>query len=277
MHPNRKRISQSNLKISPSGKKGRKKLKKITKKEIKTATVRPRIKKGKLRITKSSYGRLKIGDSSKYKPISKWKNLLKEHPAFILGNAPSISKQNLKLLDKYFTIGINRIFYIYTPTILIWQDVQMWNKEKKNILKQKSIKICNSVSDPVNIFLNFEVKEGGFKFRKNPEVLHGWGNTGALAIQVAVNLGCSEIILLGTDCEYTTKKKTDFYGKNPDHKSYTLKMCNDAMGWVKKKCPVPVYNCSNNKLWPTEKLLDVIKKINPPKMGFKKYKEIFKK
>ena len=43
-------------------------------------------------------------------------------------------KQNLDILKPYFTIGVNRIFYIYTPTILIWQDIQMWNNEKKNII-----------------------------------------------------------------------------------------------------------------------------------------------
>jgi len=209
--------------------------------------------------------------------LSEWNNLLKGHTVFILGNAPSISKQKLELLNPYFTIGVNRIFYIYSPTILIWQDIQIWKTENKDVVKQKSIRICSKVSDPKKLFLNFVVKEGKSKFGKNSKILHGMGNTTSLAAQVAINLGCSNIVLLGTDCKYGRGKKTDFYGRNKDHKPYTLEMCRDAMKWLKNNCPVPIYNCSSNKLWPKEKLSDVINRIRPIKMNKKIYMEIFKK
>ena len=88
----------------------------------------------------------------------------------------------------------------------MWQDIELWNTEKKRISKQKSIRLCKTMSDPKRVFLNFKVKQGGFIFGDNPKILHGWGNTSALAIQLAINLGCSNIVLLGTDCKYKGQK-----------------------------------------------------------------------
>ena len=280
MHPNRKKISPSKLKIAPRVDK-KKKLKSKIESVIPSVIPRVASKKKKIKLQARSFIskhlKINVKDKLKYLPLNKWENLLKGEAAFILGNSPSISEQKLELLDPYLTIGINRIFYIYTPTILIWQDIQMWNTEKKNLIKQKSIKICNKISDPRKLFINFRVREGNYKFGSNAEVLHGMGNTGILAAQIAVNLGCSALVLLGTDCKYGKGKKTDFYGKNKDHKPYTLQMCNEAMEWLKNNCPVPIYNCSENKLWPKQELLRVIKKIKPNKMSMNRYKEIFKK
>jgi len=276
MHFNRKKQSSIKFKITPRI--GEKKDKKKEKKVVENAPiVRSKRKKKKLKIVSRGLNVSKLKDRSKYKPLSEWSDLLKGHPAFILGNAPSISKQKLTLLDPYFTIGVNRIFYLYTPVVLIWQDIQVWKSDRKSIVKQKSVRICTKVSDPRKAFLNFKVKEGSFKFGKNPKVLHGMGNTSAIAAQIAVNLGCSSIILLGTDCKYGKGNKTDFYGHNKDHKSYTLQMCNNAMVWLKDNSPVPIYNCSTNKLWPKKDLSDVIKRLSPLKMNKKKFMEIFKK
>ena len=276
MHLKRKKVKQSKLKISPRG--GKKKDIKVAKKK-KTITPIKRSKRRNKKLKISSAVRLDIdrfGDKSKYKPMSKWENLLEGHVAFIIGNAPSISNQNLDILKPYFTIGINRIFYIFTPTILMWQDIQMWNSEKRKLVNCKSIKVCRDFSDPREEFLNFRFRNGSFKFKNNPGVLYGTGNTSALAVQLAVSLGCSDVVLIGTDCEYENGK-TNFYGNNKDHKSYTLKMCKTAAEWIKEKCPVPVHNCSKNKLWPKENLTDVINKLKPKKMSKKKYIEMFKK
>jgi len=272
MHFNRGKIINSKLKISLRGKKH--KNKKVFKEDIKPV-IKLKTKKNKLKITKTPVHKTKAGDKKKYKILSNWKMLLSGHTAFILGNAPGIEKQNLSLLDPYFTIGVNRIFYIYDPTILMWQDRQVWNKDKKTILKQKAIKICRDVAAPKNYFLNFKLKQGGFKFEENLSILYGWGNTSALSVQLAVALGCSNIVLLGIDCKYGVKGKTDFYGKNKDHKPYTLGMCNAAMRWLKENCPVPIYNCSGNKLWSTQELSKVINIIQPPKLSREQYRRVF--
>ena len=279
MHLNRKKIKQNKFKISPRGAK-KKKIKIASEKKIIRPIVKSKRRNKKLKITSvsgvNSLDVKKFGDKSEYKLIKEWKNILDGEVVFILGNAPSISKQNLSILKPYFTIGVNRIFYVYTPTILMWQDIEMWNSEKNKIANSKSLRICNKLSDPRSVFLNFKVKAGNFKFGCDPSILHGTGNTTALAAQLAINMGCSSMVLLGTDCKYQNGK-TDFYGNNKDHKSYTLKMCDTAMKWIKDNSPVPIYNCSINKLWPQENLVDVINRLRPLKSNRKKYLEKFKK
>jgi hypothetical protein len=54
-------------------------------------------------------------------------------------------------------------------------------------------------------------------------------------------------------------------------------MCDTAMKWVRDNCPVPVHNCSMNKLWVRENLVDVIDKLKPEKLSRKKYIREFKK
>lgn len=215
--------------------------------------------------------------NSRYKNISDWKGIIKGQPAFVLGNAPSISTRNLKILNDYFTVGVNRIFYIYDPTVLIWQDQEIWIKDKKKIMKQRAIKVCRDRSDPRQKFINFELNMGKFKFKEDPGKLNGRGNTGALAVQLAVAMGCSCVVLLGMDCKYEGRSRTDFYGRNKDHKHYTLKMCKNAMNWIKRKCPVPVYNCSNSDIWERRELEDVVKELDPPELGRDYYLNVLKK
>jgi len=266
-------LNRSKVKISARG--GKNRSKKIVKEDI-IPVVKVKTKKNRLKIVKSpTKGKNKEQEKKRYKILAQWGKVLSGHTAFILGNAPGIEKQNLKLLDNYFTIGINRIFYIYDPTILLWQDRQVWNNDKKTLLKQKAIKVCNSKADPKKYFLNFRVKLGPFRFGEDPSVLYGTGNTTALAAQLAVALGCSNIVLLGADCKYGIKGKTDFYGNNKDHKSYTLKMCDGAMKWLKETCPVKIYNCCGNKLWESKKLLDAIGEIRPPRLSRADYRKVF--
>jgi len=65
---------------------------------------------------------LPLIDQARQKLQTSEQKHLKGNPVFLLGNGPGVTKRNLSLLDDYFTIGINRIFYIYEPTILFWQS-----------------------------------------------------------------------------------------------------------------------------------------------------------
>ncbi len=230
-----------------------------------------------IKIIKNSFD-VSLSDSKEnsiYKPIEEWKGVLKGQTAFILGNAPSIGKEKLSVLDECFTIGINRIFYIYDPVILFWQDKQLWDRDKAYILEQKAIKVCSRNADPRRYFLNFDVARGPFLFGNDLRTLHGVGNTMALAAQMAVVMGCSNIVLLGNDCKYGENGITDFYGKNIDHRPYTLNMCTKAMRWLRDKCPIPIYSCGDSILWEKKTLEEVVEKINPVKMTRDQYREIF--
>lgn len=275
MHFNRTKISsKKRLQISPNIKKGRKKIKMLGEGDIELI---PRVRKRNRKVSNVAQNKITITKKEKairYKFLREWKYYLSGHPAFILGNAPSISAHNLDILKPYFTIGINRIFYIYDPTILLWQDKEVWVKDKKGVLKQRAIKVCRDEIDSKGLFANFSLSKGRFKFGSDPSRLHGRGNTGALAAQLAVAIGCSSIVLIGMDCKYS-KGKTDFYGKNTDHKPYTLRMCNRAMKWIRDKSPVPVYNCSDNGLWEKRSLEDVVEEIRPPRLNRDYFLQLF--
>ena len=285
MHNKREKICiKSKIRIKPNNKKNvlLDKIRKRKKTSL-SAPISERIKKShKKKLKNARAGQPAIiknieGHGKKYKDIKKWKGLLKNYPAFILGNAPSLTQNNLKLLRPYFTIGINRVFYVYDPTILFWQDRELWRSNQNDIIHTKAIKVCRDLSDPKRIFVNFRIKSNDFKFGGGLKYLYGRGNSGALAVQLAVALGCDPIILLGTDCKYGKNRQTDFYGNNKDHKTYTLEMCNVAMEWVKKECPVTIYNCSNIKLWKRMELEEVIKKIKPEKHRREYFNKIFSK
>ncbi len=281
---NRKKIEIKNrLKIQPN--KRRKKPQRLVDPRTKVLTARrERLKKDIERyITKKRKKiekvkiRKKHCDNRKFKPLSKWENLLRGQPIFILGNSPSLNEQPLALLDPYFTLGINRIFYIYQPTVLLWQDRQMWRTNRDDILSTKAIRICRDIVDNNKIFLNYYLGLDPFRITGKPHRLYGRGNTGSIAVQFAVALGCSSIVLLGTDCKYGPKGLTDFYGNNKDHSKFTIDMCKRASKWIKKECPVPIYNCSKNKCWPQRELKDVLEILKPKKRGRKYFIDLFSK
>lgn len=122
--------------------------------------------------------------------LKKWKNILDGETVFIIGNGPSILEENLSLLDGRFSIGINRCFKIYDPTILFWQDREMYAKnELDQIRRTKAIKVCKDSINNNDEFSKFRVEKGNFSFDVLPQRLQGLGCTGALAAQLAVTMG----------------------------------------------------------------------------------------
>lgn len=186
-------------------------------------------KKNKNRPTLSSS---KSADSLLY-----WKNKLLNEPCFIIGNSPAIKNTDLSVLDNYFTIGINRSFLKIDTTILAWQDLAIWSQERKNVLKTKSIKYCrhgaSSSVDKSSGFYFFRLVGKNHEMTEDPTFIYGRGSSGPLAFQLAYNLGCNPIILLGMDCKKDAKGNTDFYGNNPMHRPFTLPACMKGLGFIK--------------------------------------------
>jgi hypothetical protein len=205
--------------------------------------------------------------------IKHWCDRLVDVPAFIIGNAPSLNDHNLLLLKDYFTIGINRSFYALDPTILIWQDVQLWNTEYHRLHNTQAIKVARDIADPRRIYYNFYLKGGPYKFEQPPKchILHGRGSTGPVAVQLAVAMGCRPIVLLGMDCKKGAKGETDFYGVNPHHRPHTLDNCELGLRFLREKCPVEIRNVSSGTedLWPVEDLKDVIVDVDPQRKFFR--------
>jgi hypothetical protein len=139
---------------------------------------------------------------------------------------------DLKLLEDYFTIGINRAYLCIDPTILIWQDKEIFNENKEVIRKLKAIKFCSENLDPNYEFYNFRLKEKPYRIPNNPFVLFGkCGATGVLAVELAFTFGCNPIVLLGMDCKYK-ENKTDFYGINKYHNSGSRWICSQGLFWI---------------------------------------------
>jgi hypothetical protein len=186
-----------------------------------------------------------------------WNGKLKNIPCFIIGNAPSLLKVDLSLLNNYFTIGINRVFYPpanYDPTILIWQDLALWSKEKKKVLQTKAIKYCRETSETQGGFYTFSLKGRESKLSNSTSTLYGRGSSGAIAYQFAHALGCNPIILVGMDCrngkDKNGKEISDFYGNNPMHRGHTLPACVKGLKFIKDNCNgKKIINCSKNKVF----------------------------
>lgn len=206
---------------------------------------------------------------SKLKSLSpkEWNGKMERIPCFLLGNGPSINDVDLSLLDNYFTIGINRIFYIYDPTILIWQDLALWIQEKKKVLQTKAIKYCREGAETRGGFYTFKLQ--GREPRRTLDCcnLYGRGSSGTITFQFADALGCDPIILLGMDCCYGKNKQTDFYGNNSMHKSHTLPNCIKGLQFIRDigKNIHKIINCSHNSVFKEKYTLEEAVSMLPEK------------
>ncbi len=194
--------------------------------------------------------------------IRHWVDRLVDIPAFILGNGTSLNEEPVDLLKDYLTIGVNRAFYKLDPTILLWQDVSLWNTEYKKLHNTQAIKVSRDVSDPRKVYYNFHLKGGGYRFDPtNAHVMYGRGSTGPLAVQLAVAMGCRPIILLGMDCARGVNGESDFWGENKYWTDATIMNCQLGLEFIKEQCPVEVYNCGASDLWPRQSLKSVLEEI----------------
>ena len=210
-------------------------------------------------------GQVKQGKLPSLKSIE-WAGRMKSVPCFIIGNAPSIYNMDLSLLDDYFTIGINRIFYKYDPTVLIWQDLALWLKEKKKVMSTRAIKYCREGADTRGGFYTFKLQGRDAKLTPTPSILYGRGSSGSISYQFARSLLCDPIILVGMDCSYgevNGEKVTDFYGNNPMHKPHTIPACIKGLEFIKNNHKgKTLYNCSFTNVFPERFTIEeVIEKL----------------
>ena len=200
--------------------------------------------------------RLKHTHTRKRVSVRFWNNALKDVPCFLIGCGPWLENQPTGLLNDFFTIGINSCYLKIDPTILLWQDIEFWYNAKRDIPKLSALKYCRDTSDPSGTYYSFRLTPGFYKIPKDASQLHGRGNSGALAFELAYILGCNPIVLVGFDCRYQGKK-TDFYGANPHHKQHTLRQCKNALKWIKeesknsqkKQRKIDIINCSKNEVF----------------------------
>lgn len=194
--------------------------------------------------------------------VRQWADKFTDVPCFILGNAPSLDDHPIHRVNGYFSIGINRIYKRISPTILIWQDIELYYDARKELLGLDSILFSKDTADPRNIAYHFKLLNGGYRLTQNPTVLAGRGSTAPLAFQLAHCLGCNPIILVGCDCKYRGAK-TDFYGTNKDHNQNTLSNCSRGLNWIKSfKGNREIISCSESDIFHDTMSLDQV--LNRP-------------
>lgn len=166
--------------------------------------------------------------NSSYNDIKKLKNKYRGKRCFIIATGPSLTYEDLNLLNREYTIGVNSLVKVidkleYTPSYLGIQDVLVYEKIGKMIEHSKLNRIfisddCfNKVRSNYSKFIKYPIYyshhcQHGERMRLNTNfsddvskiVYDGYSVTYSL-LQIAVYLGFNEIYLLGCDCSYNTK------------------------------------------------------------------------
>jgi len=145
--------------------------------------------------------------------------MLRDLPAFILGNSPYLPVDDLDCLAEKFTIGVNRIVEVFRPTVLMWVDWTVYQAVGEKMDSSGALMVCDqSVRHrQFHIGLKTWVGEGALKHQSQPDALCCNGNTGCCAARWAISLGCSPVYLVGMEAAYKDGR-TDFWGDNPRHR-----------------------------------------------------------
>ena len=152
---------------------------------------------------------------------------------YVLGNGPSLNKQNLNLLENRLTIASNAFYLIYErinwrPTIFTIEDpiivddnINFFNSDCESwkfIPYDLSNKIINRDKC---IYLNFKRSYVHWRnsswpfFSNNVSKISYWGGTVSyLSLQIAASINPKRIVLLGTDLSYTIPKSVKKSGIN---------------------------------------------------------------
>ena len=116
---------------------------------------------------------------------------------FVIGGGASLRDFDFSLLENELTIGVNKIYRVFEPTILFFADRTMYDEIEP--LKIKSIKVAvdytNACFDNV-----YYVRSAGTKgVGMDIDTLYTGNNSGFGALNLALVLGAEPIYLLGFD------------------------------------------------------------------------------
>ncbi|MCP4178858.1 MAG: DUF115 domain-containing protein [bacterium] len=199
--------------------------------------------------------------------ILRYKNKYKNKDIFILGNAPSIKKENLEPLKNSISIGMNASpllekeygftsqFYVVSDTRFMENEVkrkiatEMVNKSTVRVFRKELIDYDDPSLKRRTCYIR-AIGKNGFSFN----LVHGYYfgcTTTMLAIQLAYYIGGKNIYLLGNDLKYSknnarfyNEDKVQVYDKFTSIQIYNMK---NAYNILKEK-RVNLYNCSSTSL-----------------------------
>lgn len=175
-------------------------------------------------------------------PDRSWKG----KPCVVIGGGPSLQDFDWELLRGWRTIGVNRVYEKFDPTIIFSMDTRFlrWIMEekygdeaRKKFVASKAYKVwlCTyNCKLPLEIYIVKVWENYSRGFRAFPETMrngigHG-NNSGYGALNLAVCLGADPIYLLGFDMQYlktdpkdVTQYRTHWHEGHPQpHKPDTV-------------------------------------------------------
>ena len=181
------------------------------------------------------------------------KPIFKNQRVFIIGGGPSLSNFNWNLLKDKNIIAINKAGeYLPFAQILYFSDLSFYINNKPLIRKFKNliytIKQLNDEDSKKVISLKVTGLNG--LELQNGSLRHG-NNSGYAAINLAVQLGANEIILMGYDMSHDSTKSHFHEGYTyckADPNIYKKKFIDNFFTLVDplKKMGIKIYNTSIN-------------------------------
>ena len=163
------------------------------------------------------------------KRLATYKDYHKGERAFVLGNGPSLSLCDLKLLKNEVIFGVNSIFLNYDkmgfhPTYYVVEDVFVAEDRAKEINSYHGpvkffgnyLKYCLEDSDRtlwLNVRFRYDNYPGFPHFSSNVlrDVWTG-GTVSYICMQLAYYMGFSEVYLVGFDHSYTIPEEAKISG-----------------------------------------------------------------
>jgi hypothetical protein len=146
-------------------------------------------------------------------------------PCFVIGGGPSLRGFNFDLLNGQLTIGTNRVFEFFSPTILLAIDARFWEwvnngsygRETENKLAwYKGIKAGIKIHKP-HMPGVIEIQSCGPNGPIIPierGIYHG-NNSGYSAVALALALGADPVYVMGIDLRYDGDV-THFHDGHPE-------------------------------------------------------------
>jgi len=152
-------------------------------------------------------------------------NAWRGKPCFIVGGGPSLRGFNWNLLKGRRTIGINRAFEKFEPTIIFSMDTRFLNwlvngeyakrfsdgaVSYEKFKQSRAYKVwlaTYTLSLPeeffiVKVYINYDHGLRAFTYTMEKGIGHG-NNSGYAALNLAMCLGADPIYLLGFDCSHS--------------------------------------------------------------------------
>jgi hypothetical protein len=179
---------------------------------------------------------------------------------FCVASGPSLLREDCEKLRGQVVVAVNDS-YRYAPfaSYLYAADCDWWDVHK-GCPDFAGVKVtCNDDAAEKYGLSHIALVSGFSGFSRNPKLIHGGGNSGFQAVNLAILLGASRVVLLGYDMK-STPERTHFFGRHPRQ----LRDCVPPTKWaqafdvaVRMTSDVEIINCSRDTAITAARVVDL--------------------